>query len=105
MSIQKKKKIVYPDFKFDWDPAMYLLTRVTLVIKAQNTRPRLGDAGCVDKQEEPSTGAWHTVGPRKVVGGAKSPNPQPAALQNPSVPPPGLGSDLLALKESNIFIQ
>ena len=39
----RKKKIVYPDFKFDWDPAMYLLTRVILVIKAKNVRPRLGE--------------------------------------------------------------
>ena len=74
MSIQKKKKVVYPDFKLDWDPAICLPIR--LILKAKAMRPRPGERwqhwetralrrSRKSLREEPQS---HTVGPRRVRG-------------------------------------
>lgn len=81
MSIQKKKKVVYPDFKFDWDPAICLPTR--RILKAKAVRPRPGErwqhalhwetrAAWISRKslrEEPQP---HTVGPRRVIGAQRA---------------------------------
>lgn len=116
MSIQKKKRknIVYSDFKCNWDPAIYLLTRVILVIKAKNVCPRLGETWWHMLHWE-TWAAWINRRSLSPAPGTQRPSESDRRCKEPEPPAcspgrtlgssPGLGSDLLALKESNIFIQ
>ena len=98
---KKRKNIVYSDFKCNWDPAIYLLTRVILVIKAKNVCPRLGEtrqhmlhwetrAAWINRKSlSPASGTQWALGKWQVVQSARSTSLQPR--QDPlSLPRPWL---------------